>query len=149
MQKISHTSGSYHDSLAERVNGDGLRRQAHRWDKTVRRELISFARAVWPKRHKTSWLGWRSYRLRRRNEPGRIVWWIERDIPPYDRYQCASYQVELTEDDEGEALLSVRSGEGLYPVVPSNEKGLESTLDQIGDDDPLIIPRRMGVVTDP
>jgi hypothetical protein len=59
------------------------------------------------------------------------------------------YQVELTADDEGKALLSVRSGEGLYPVVPSNEKGLESTLDQIGDDDPLIIPRRMGVVTDP
>jgi len=135
--------------LADSTRAYEIERQARRWDKMVRRELSSFARALWPAEHESSWPRPRSYRLRKQSEPNRFIWWVERDIPPYDRYRCVAYRVQLSGNGQGHPMLIVQSGEGEYPVVPADESGLEVAFLQASQDDPLIIPRRMGAALDP
>ena len=78
-----------------------------------------------------------------------MIWWVERDIPPYDRYRCEVYSVELAIGERGQVRLSVMSGEEEYPVEPTDERTLVSALILASKDDPMIVPRQMGAALDP
>ena len=149
MEKLGAFSEIRNHRVPDNAHAHEIERQARGWDKMVRRELSSFARALWPEGHELRWPGSHSYRLRKQSEPNRFIWWVERDIPPQDRYRCAAYRVELSGNGQGHNTLIVQSGEGEYPVVPADESGLEVALIQASQDDPLIIPRRMGAALDP
>ena len=119
------------------------------WDKAVRQVLKEFAKALWPSKYVLGLIPVASYRLRaRRIGPTLYWWWVERDIPPFDRYQCAAYRVELSLDELGEPIITVQSGDTSYKVFPLVLEALEATLAQAGHDAPLIIPRAMGRVED-
>lgn len=121
---------------------------ARPWDTTIRDELRQTAEALWPTEHFLGLLPVRRYRLRRQATSDAVIWWIEHDLPPYDRYQCATYQVHLA--FEGEKLyLTIRSGRAVYPVNPLTAEILNTTLNRAGSDPPLIISRRMGLALDP
>jgi hypothetical protein len=74
---------------------------------------------------------------------------VEHDIPPYDRYRCAAYRVELSLTDDDRPALSVESGAGMYPVTPLSREALEAALARAGQDPPLVVPREMGEALDP
>jgi hypothetical protein len=133
----------------ENSRSDDLLKLAKYWDRPVRRELSAFARAVWPERGLLRRLGLHSYRRRKRAQADRVIWWIERDIPPYDRYRCEVYSVELAIGERGQVRLSVLSGEEEYPVEPIDERNLIAALILASKDDPMIVPRQMGEALDP
>lgn len=126
-----------------------LARLAHQWDNVVREGLQHLARALWPQDRVLGLIPVHHYRLRHRLEPERYVWWVERDIPPADLYQCAAYRVHLTLDGENEAMLTVESGTTTYPVTPPSQESLNQVLARAGADTPLVIAREMGEATDP
>jgi hypothetical protein len=76
------------------------------------------------------------------------VWWVERDIPPYDKYQCATYRVYMVLEDENQPFLAVQSGVGIYPVVPLTGENLNRNVAKAGQDPPVIISRTMGEIHD-
>lgn len=126
-----------------------LAKIARRWDGPVRRELRQLAQFLWPD---AFWLGLvpiHRYRLRRQFESEIRIWWIERDIPPSDRYQCEAYRVELSLAKPDQPALVVRSGISAYPVVPMNMEGLKTALLRAGADLPLVIPRQFGSALEP
>lgn len=122
---------------------------ARQWNKPVRQELTQLARTLWPNGHILGLIPVRPYRLRQRPSPQGYVWWIEHDIPPYDRYWCAAYRVELNLEGAGTPNLTVQSGTATHPVRPLTKENLSSVLAQTGDDLPLLIPRHMGRADDP
>jgi hypothetical protein len=77
------------------------------------------------------------------------VWWVEHDIPPYDKYLCVAYRVQLTPDDRCEPVLTVQSRDVVYPVDPLTKANLDMALAQAGADSPLVISRKMGEASDP
>ena len=116
----------------------------HEWDHTIRNELQRLARVLWPNDHARSLLPVHRVRLRHRVEGEAWVWWVERDIPPYDLYRCQAYRVMLTLDARGEPVLTVQSGAGYSPVAPLTLAALEAALSHAGQRPPLVIPRAMG-----
>jgi len=125
-----------------------LTESGHEWDHTVRDELQHLARVLWPHGHALSLLPVHSVRLRHHVEGEAWVWWIERDIPPYDLYRCEAYRVTLTLDARNEPFLTVQSGSGNHPVAPLTMAALDAALAQAGQSPPLIIPRAMGKAMD-
>jgi hypothetical protein len=91
----------------------------------------------------------RQHRVRHKTGPDSYVWWVEHDIPPYDRYRCAAYRVELSLTDQNQPALRVESGAGVYPVTPLSREALEAALARAGQDPPLVILREMGEALDP
>jgi hypothetical protein len=122
---------------------------ARQWDGPIRAGLAQLARTIWPDGHILGLIPARRYRLRQQFFPGSYVWWIEHDIPPYDRYWCAAYRVELTLGGTRPPTLNVQSGTTSYPVQPLTNENLTKVLAQTGDDLPLLIPRHMGRAVDP
>jgi hypothetical protein len=86
----------------------------------------------------------RQHRVRHKAVGGGYLWWVEHDMPPYDRYRCAAYQVELRLTDHKRPALDVVSGAGVYPVTPLSPEALEAALARAGQDPPLVILREMG-----
>jgi hypothetical protein len=126
-----------------------LAETASRWDRTIYRELRHFAQYLWPNARLLGLIPIHSYRLRKQSEPEQIVWWVERDIPPFDRYLCEAYRVELSLAGPDQPRLVVRSGMSTYPVVPISIEALKAALVQAGADTPLIIHRQFGPALDP
>jgi hypothetical protein len=122
----------------------GLRAEARRLGRWIQPELRRFAAARWPGGRWWGRFGMRPFRLRRRFEPGQVVWWVERDIPPYDRFTCQAYEVRLALD-QGRPLLAVCSGAGSRALPVPDAAALQAALARAGQDPPLTIPRRMGV----
>ena len=116
----------------------------HHWDRTVRTELERLAHAVWPIGHGLERLSIHRVRVRHDVEGEASVWWVERDIPPYDLFRCEAYRVTLVLDAMGEPVLTVESGTGAHPVAPLSADALEAALAKAGERPPLIIPRTRG-----
>jgi hypothetical protein len=120
----------------------------HQWDHTIRHELKHLAHALWSNGHTLDLLPFHQVRLRHHFGEEAWTWWIERDIPPYDRYHCEAYRVMLALDGRNEPTLSVQSGAAAHQVAPLTAAVLKSTLAQTGEDRPLLIPRAMGKAMD-
>lgn len=126
-----------------------LHRAAREWDGLVRRELRQFARLHWPEAALLGWLPLRRYRMRRNQGSETYVWWIEHDIPPYDRYRCEAYGVELSQPDPGQLKWIVRSGDSSYAVAEMSREELRNALERAERDAPLIIARQFEAAMDP
>lgn len=123
-------------------------RLAHTLDKPIRQELRTFAHAVGFAEDRQAIFFAMRYRLRKEIHAGQVTWWIEKDIPPADRYRCAAYRVELRQTAAGENKLVLQSGRQEYPIDLNNLSILHNTFCQAGDDPALIIPRQMGPAYD-
>lgn len=126
-----------------------LIKTARQWDAIIHDELRQAADDLWPAEYFLGLLPVRRYRLRRQATYDAVTWWVEYDLPPYDRYQCAAYQVHLTLDEGKKPYLTVQSGQAVYPVNPLTTQMLNTTLNRAISDPPLIISRRMGLALDP
>ena len=118
-----------------------LRRQ---WDKLMRHELNHLASVLWPAAVWHKRIGFPDIRVRSKIDGNEIIWWVERDIPPYDRYRCAAYEIRMRVNAHGDPDIWVRNGEHTYPVLESAQ--LPILLEQAGNEAPLVIPRQMGIV---
>jgi hypothetical protein len=133
----------------EKDPGASLRSLAHTWDRVVRSELLRIAQDLWQAK---PWMGFmpvHPYRLRKQVTRGGAVWWIERDISPFDRYQCAAYRVELTLADPDQPRWVVRSGIAVYPLPAMSADDLKSALQRASGDVPMILQRKFGPALDP
>lgn len=132
---------------AQRARGRYMSKLVATWDKAIRQALNQFARALWPPRYALGLIPVPSYRLRSQRATSTThVWWVERDIPPFDRYRCAAYRVQLSLGELGETIITVQSGDTNYTISPLMMESLEAALAQASHDVPLIIPRAMGRV---
>jgi hypothetical protein len=119
------------------------------WDGPIQKALTRLAQVLWPVEYMWGIIPIRAYRLRcQQSDPVTYVWWIEHDIPPYDKYECAAYRVQLTLNDQLQPVLRVESGGATYQVESPTVEELETTVAKGGQDIPLIIPRVMGIVKD-
>ena len=121
---------------------------AHSLEKPIQQELRAFARAIWFAERGPGFLLDREYRLRKEIHPGQVSWWIEQDIPPFDRYRCAAYRVELRPTAACEGKLSFQTGLRRYDIDLNNLSALHDTLLRASHDPSLIISRRMGAAFD-
>jgi len=117
--------------------------------KVIRQELKDLALKKWPNSYILGFIPIHNYRLRRRVKREVITWWIEHDIPPYDLYRCAAYQVELKGVNSSKQYLIVRSGTSSYAVQPMTPCALQAALERVLNDPPLHINRAFGKVIDP
>lgn len=117
------------------------------WDPLVCQVLNQLAQILWPPKFVLKLIPVSVYRLRDRQVGTVHLWWIERDIPPFDRYQCAAYLVYLSLSMTYRPVLSVQSGQRVYPITPATEEQLITTVMKAGQEPPLIISRNMGIVT--
>ncbi len=72
------------------------------------------------------------------------VWWIEHDVPPFDRYQCAAYGVELSVRDYGQPILTIRDGFGDHTFIGPAIDSLEKNILAAARHPAMIIPRKFG-----
>jgi hypothetical protein len=126
-----------------------LSKIAHHWDRAIRRNLHRFAQDRWPDVWLAGLIPIHLYRLRRQLEPETFVWWVERDIPPYDRHLCEAYRVELSLADPDKPRMIVRSSTSIYPLALIDMDSLNAALVQAGADKPLVIQRQFGPALDP
>jgi len=122
---------------------------AHSLEKPIQQELTAFARAKWSTKGSTGFLAVNHFRLRKETQPGQITWWVEKDMPPLDRFRCAAYRVRLQSDINGIDSLVVQTGQSEYIVDYKDLSSLHATLLKAGNDPALVIPRQMGAVLDP
>jgi hypothetical protein len=129
---------------ANRRSFDGTT-TGHQWDRRIKRSLLELGRQVWPNNHSLGIFPFPSFRLRHESRPEKKVWWIERDIPPYDRYRCAAYGVELSLQCNGQSFLTIRDGLGDRTLVNPTINALEKALSQAARNPAMMIPRRFGI----
>jgi len=67
---------------AERRCRQRLRLASRTWNATVRRLLAKLARARWPEQPRIGRFPIFTTRIRRQDEPQKITWWGEHDLPP-------------------------------------------------------------------
>lgn len=118
-------------------------------DRTIQQELNQLGQKIWPNTYFLGIIPIHNYRLRKQRTKNALTWWIEHDIPPYDLYRCAAYQVELINVNPNDQKLTVRSGALKYPVQSLTPCALEVTLERARKDPPLHLNRAFGKVIDP
>ncbi len=149
MQTVDFRSAMLPRTKTELTRTHTLTKLASCLDRVINRELRRFAQYLWPNTRLLGLFPIHSYRLRKRFELETIAWWVERDIPPLDRYRCEAYRVELSLVGSDQPALVVRSGLSAYPVVPISLEGLKTALVRAGADTPLLIRRQFGPALDP
>lgn len=122
---------------------------ARHLDRGIRREMHGFGENIWPDTYILGLIPVHGFRLRKRCSSEKITWWIEHDIPPYDRYRCEAYQVELRLIKPDQPRLVVRSGISTYPVITMSVEEFKKTLVRAGADKPMFIHRQFGPALDP
>ncbi len=125
-----------------------LRKAARQWGPLIRRSLRDFGRVKWGRsgRHRLHLRPW--FRLREEMDGSQYVWWIERDIPPFDLYRCEAYQIRLILLESGATKLILRTGAGDKPIPQPAIASLELVLKEAVNDSARIIPRKMGLAYD-
>jgi len=125
-----------------------LAHTARQFDRMIRRELQRLGVALWGVDHVLGVIPIRRHRVR--FEPGVQIctWRVEHDIPPYDRYCCAAYQVQLRLDDRDAPVITVRSQAATHRVAPPTTETLQAALVEAAQEAPLIILRDMGEASD-
>ena len=126
-------------------------------DAQVRHSLNCMAKARWGDGHVLGMIPIHNYRLRQDMRNAYIfhpedtvchIWWVEHDIPPYDRYRCAAYPVELTLNRQGKPKLTIHSGTTDHILSWNELEKLDLTLTQVAAEPPLVVPRSMGPASD-
>lgn len=125
-----------------------LHRQQMKWDKCVRKALTELGDALWSRHRLLRLLPTKSFRLRSRGDEIEYYWWIEKDIPPHDRYRCAAYIVCMKMDTNLNPILVVRSGDRMHVVNQPDEAALYRAVEKAGREAPLITARHMGPAWD-
>lgn len=133
---------------AKRERGRHLDEVARRWENPIRAGLEHLALELWPDARVLGLIPVHRYRLRHQAMPAVQVWWVEHDIPPYDRYWCAAYRVQLFLNEQNEPFLTVQSGSAVHVVFPLSEENLHTILARVVEELPLIISRQMGPAFD-
>lgn len=128
---------------------DALTKLGREWNRVIRRELHHFAQNRWPNAHFLGIFSFHTYRLRKQHDRGVFAWWVERDIPPYDRYRCEAFRVELRCAKSGQPRLLVRTGSSVYRISSITQEALYTTLARADADAPLLIQRQFGPALDP
>ena len=149
MQSVDYRTAMLSIKDNESFRTHDLVRIASHWDNAITRELRRFAQYLWPNTRLLGLIPIHSYRLRKQLESETIVWWVERDIPPFDRYRCEAYRVELSLAGPDQPRLVVRSSISAYPVIPIGVESLKTALVRAGADTPLVIRRQFGPALDP
>jgi len=149
MQSVDNRTVMLTRKDTESIRTHLLAKLASRWGSVINRELSGFAQHLWPDTRLLGLIPIHNFRLRKRLELDAIVWWVERDIPPFDRYLCEAYRVELSLAGPDQPQLVVRSGISAYPIIPISIDGLTMTLVKAGADTPLVIRRQFGPALDP
>ncbi len=149
MQSVDNRTVMLSRKNTESVRTHLLAKLVSRWGSVINRELSVFAQHLWPDTRLLELIPIHNFRLRKRLESDAIVWWVERDIPPFDRYLCEAYRVELSLAGTHQPQLIVRSGISAYPIVPISIEALKAALVQAGGDTPLVIRRQFGAALDP
>jgi hypothetical protein len=153
---------AFHQSGMPSKNNSNLHRVAGQWNPRIIRALRRMGRAIWPSVYRLGLIRMPRYRLRRRAQPSRWSWWIEHDIPPYDRFRCAAYEVELSLDEKDRPILRIRNGnktrtladidQGATPPQNPHEiwtaAEFERLLADAGQEAPMIIRRDFGPAND-
>lgn len=136
-------------NLAQPSNGrHSLSRVAYQWDGRIRKAMRKIGKEIFPDGF---WLGVipvPQFRLRRMAGPAAWLWWIEHDIPPYDRFSCEAYQVELSLSQAGKPVICIRSGAWDRKLSGAELINFERTLALACREAPLIIHRNFGPVKD-
>lgn len=149
MRSVDYEAAMLARKKIETTRKHQLTRFARRWDKSIRRQLRQFAQKLWPDIHVLGLVSLHDFRLRRQTGRRAVIWWVERDIPPSDRYRCEAYRVVLSLTPSCRPQLTVRTGVSDYPVIPLNIETLKVTLDRAAADIPLVIHRQFGPALDP
>ena len=127
---------------------DRLSELAHQSDRIVLKALTRLAKSHWPDRYLLKFIPLHSYRIRHKLTAQAYVWWVEYDIPPYDLFRCAAYQITLELDGDGMGRLKLRTGSGEYPLRTPISETLDGLLRITEQDRPLMISRDFGSAWD-
>jgi hypothetical protein len=126
-----------------------LQALSQQWDRHIRNILGDVAKRKWPDRRLFGLIPIHSYRLRRVSHPGMSVWWIEHDLPPYDLFRCEAYRITLDLNLDCQPSMQVEYQSGSYSIEPLTPRKFLEKVQKLEELPPLIIPRKMGIVTDP
>lgn len=148
MSAVDPFKALHQHQQAKRERGRRLGEVAHRWENPIRAGLEHLAQELWPDVQVLGLIPVHRYRLRHRTIPEIQVWWVEHDIPPYDRYWCAAYRVQLFLNEQNEPFLTVQSGSAVHAVFPLSVENLQTILARAVEELPLIISRQMGPAFD-
>jgi hypothetical protein len=130
----------------ERVRS--LTQAARQFDRMIRRELQRLGTALWGIDYALGVIPIRRYRVRFQPGTEMCVWRVEHDIPPYDWYRCAAYQVQLTLDDRDAPVITVHSHAAIHGFASLTSESLRAALVEAAQEAPLIISRDMGEASD-
>jgi hypothetical protein len=112
------------------------------WEKPIRYALNRLGQTLWPPKYILAIIPMSSYRLRSGQLDHRtFIWWIEHDIPPHDRNECAAYRVQLQLDTQGIPIVNIQSGTDIYHISPLTTENLEANIVNVAQDAPLIIQK--------
>lgn len=125
-----------------------LDQQAEVWGKLIRSLLVQVAEKRWPRRLVFGLVPRKAYRLRQRRVARTIMWWIEYDFPPYNRYRCAAYLAVMRVNSQRQPFVILRSGKSARVIHRLSENVLKETLILIGQEPPMVITRDMGPAWD-
>jgi len=114
----------------------------------IRRELQQLGTALWGADYVLGVIPIRRYRVRFHPGAETCTWHVEHDIPPYEGYRCAAYQVQLALDDRDAPIITVHSRAATQGVAPLTRESLRAALVEAAQEVPLIIPRDMGEASD-
>jgi len=126
-----------------------LKALSQQWDRHIRHFLGDLAKRRWPDRYLLGFIPVHSYRFRRESLPRTSIWWIEHDLPPFDLFRCAAYRITLHLNQDCQPSMQLECRSGSYSIEPLTPKNFRDTLQKLEKQSPLIIPRKMGPVTDP
>lgn len=149
MQEIHFQDVPFHGRKTGFTHRRQLEKSAHQWNKFILHELGQFAARKWPDLHVFRFIPVHTFRLRKHHLPAPISWWVEHDIPPFDRYHCEAYLIELTLKESGQPQLLIRTNSSTYPVLSMNREGFRQALLKASADKPMIICRDFGPAIHP
>ena len=126
----------------------GLAQAARQFDRMIRRELQRLGTALWGADYVLGVIPIRRYRVRFQPGAESCTWRVEHDLPPYEWYRCATYQVQLALDDCDAPVITVHSRTATHGVTPLASESLRVALVEAAQEAPLIISRDMGEASD-
>ena len=140
-QEVS--SGQVNDECEQ-----ALDRQSEVWSKLIRSSLVRVAENRWPHRMLFGLVPRKAYRLRQKRSPRTMMWWIEYELPPYNRHRCAAYLAVMQVNNQRQPFVILRSGKSTRVIHRLSETVLQEAVILIGQEPPMVIARDMGPAWD-
>lgn len=141
----------FQDTSNDRCGYAKIEHQAlsQQWDRHIRHVLGDIAQQRWPDRYLFGLIPIHRYRLRRETHPGMSVWWIEHDLPPYDLFRCEAYRLTLDLNRDCQMSMQLEYRSGSFAIEPLTPRKFLEKMQKLEELPPMIISRKMGIVTDP